>query len=173
MGGIMVSGAPVWAAEAEGGTSNFLIPNGTFFFILAIFLVVFGVIAKFVVQPIQKVLDERERMIAKTAQDNRQAAEQDAAAETDYRHELATARTEAGAIRDQARTEGRQVIDELRAQANDEVSEELRQAGDELKVEGDALAPTLNASVETLSVDLANRILGVDASVSSTTARGQ
>lgn len=171
MGAVMVSG--LLAAEAEGGSNNFLIPNATFFFILAIFLVVFGVIAKFVVQPVQKVLDERERMIAKTAADNRQAAEQDAAADSEYRQELATARTEAGSIRDQARTEGRQVIDELRAHANEEVSEELRQASEELKVEGDALAPTLNASVETLSVTLANRILGVDSTSSSPASRGQ
>ena len=171
MGAVMVSG--LMAAEAEGGSSNFLIPNGTFFFILAIFLIVFGVIAKFVVQPVQKVLDERERMIAKTAQDNRQAAEQDAAADSEYRQELANARTEAGSIRDQARTEGRQVVDELRAAANDEVSAELRQASEELKVEGESLAPTLNASVEALSVTLANRILGVDTTSSSPASRGQ
>jgi len=35
---------------AEGGkTSNFLIPNGTFFVVLAIFLIVLGVIGTFVV----------------------------------------------------------------------------------------------------------------------------
>ena len=162
MGAALVSGVTVWTAEGGGGTDNFLIPNATFFYILAIFLIVFGVIAKFVVQPVQKVLAERERLIAQTAQDNRQAAEQDHAAETEYRQELAAARTEAGSIRDQARTEGRQVVDELRAEANDEVSEKLREASEALKAEGDALAPTLNASVETISESLANRVLGGD-----------
>lgn len=42
------------------------------------------------------------------------------------------------------------------------VAEKLRQASESLKVEGDGLAPTLNASVENLSLTLANRIIGVD-----------
>ncbi|MBM3669262.1 MAG: F0F1 ATP synthase subunit B [Actinobacteria bacterium] len=157
--GVAVAGV-VWAAEAEGETSNFLIPNGTFFFILAIFLVVFGVIGKFVVKPVQKVLEERERLLAQTAQDNRQAADQDAAADSEYRGELASARSEAGKLRDQARSDGRQVVDEMRSEANDEVADRLKQASDTLKAEGQSLAPSLNASVETLSQTLADRILG-------------
>ncbi|GDX31912.1 ATP synthase subunit b [Actinomycetes bacterium] len=162
MGVAVISGATVLATEAEAGTTNFLVPNGTFFFILAIFLIVFGVIAKFVVQPVQKVLDERDRLVAQTTLDNRRAAEQDAAAESEFKQELTSARTQAGGIRDQARAEGRQVADEFRAAANEKVAEKLRQASESLKVEGDGLAPTLNASVENLSLTLANRIIGVD-----------
>ena len=72
--------ATVLAAE-EGGTSNFLIPNGTFFFVLIIFLIVLGVIGKFVVPSIVKVLGEREEMVTKTGKDNRKAAELEAAAD--------------------------------------------------------------------------------------------
>lgn len=164
--GAEISGVVVWAAEGEGGGSNFLIPNGTFFFVLAIFLIVFGVITQFVVKPVQRVLDERERMLAQTAQDNRQATEQDAAADSEYRQELAGARSEAGSLRDQARAEGRQVIDDRRGEANEEVAGRLREAGGALKAEGDALAPALDSSVETLSVALANRIMFGDGSSS-------
>lgn len=173
MVGAVQAGITVLAAEGEAGTSNFLIPNGTFFFILAIFLIVFGVIAKFVVQPVQKVLDERDRMVAKTTQDNRQAAEQDAAAETEYKSELATARSEAGSIRDQARAEGREAVEEQRAQANEEVAGKLEQAGAELKQEGETLAPSLDASVDALSATLASRILGVDVSSTNVGQRSQ
>ncbi|MGC7219886.1 F0F1 ATP synthase subunit B, partial [Mycobacteroides abscessus subsp. massiliense] len=62
------------AAEEGGGGSNFLIPNGTFFAVLIIFLIVLGVISKWVVPPISKVLAEREAMLAKTAADNRKSA---------------------------------------------------------------------------------------------------
>ena len=58
-----------WRRKA-GETSNFLIPNGTFFFVLLIFLIVLGVIAKWVVPPVGKVLGEREAMLAKTTADN-------------------------------------------------------------------------------------------------------
>ena len=151
-------------AAGEGGTQNFLIPNGTFFFVLAIFLIVLGVIGKFVVPPIQKVLGERERMAAQIVDDNRRAAAQEAAAEADYNKELATARSEAAGIRDAARAEGRQVIDDMRGRANDEVAGTLQDANDELKLQSDSIAPTLNSSVETLSQTLASRVLGVSTS---------
>ena len=143
----------VLASEEGGETSNFLIPNGTFFFVLAIFLIVLGVIGKFVVPPIQKVLGERERMIAKTAEDNRKATEQEAAA-----------------IRDEARSEGRAVIDGKRAVANEVVAGRMQEANEALKLQSDALAPELRASAETLSATLASRVLGVDVSGSSASA---
>ena len=59
-------------------------PNGTFFFVLIIFLIVLGVIAKWVVPPISKVLREREAMVQKTIEDNRRAAQLRAAADADY-----------------------------------------------------------------------------------------
>ncbi len=156
-------------AAEEGGTSNFLIPNGTFFFVLAIFLIVLGVIAKFVVPPIQKVLGERDRMVAKTTEDNRRATDQEAAAEADYRKELAAGRSEAAAIRDEARAEGRAVVDEKRARANEEVAGTVQVANEELKLSSDAIAGDLRASVETLSATLASRVLGVDVSSTSVT----
>jgi F-type H+-transporting ATPase subunit b len=162
------AGVTLLAAE-EGGTSNFLIPNGTFFFVLAIFLIVLGVIAKFVVPPIQKVLGERDRMVAKTTEDNRRATDQEAAAEADYRKELAAGRSEAAAIRDEARAEGRAVVDEKRARANEEVAGTVQVANEELKLSSDAIAGDLRASVETLSATLASRVLGVDVSSTSVT----
>ncbi len=169
MGDVSVT---VLAAEEGGGTQNFLIPNGTFFFVLAIFLIVLGVIGKFVVPPIQKVLGDRERMAAKTAEDNRKATEQEAAADADYRKELATGRSEAAAIRDEARAQGREVIDAKRAQAGEEVAGTVAQANEELKLSSDAISADLRASVETLSATLASRVLGVDVpSTSVTTGR--
>ena len=160
--GVAIPGVTVLADEAQSSTTNFLIPNGTFFFILAIFLVVFAVIAKFVVIPVQNVLNERDRQLTQTSQDNRQATEQDAATDRDYRQELTDARSEAGGLRDQARADGRQVIDDMRAKANEEVSDRLREAGDVLASEADSLSSGLNDSVDSLSRTLADRILGVD-----------
>ena len=166
MGDVSVT---VLASEEGGGTQNFLIPNGTFFFVLAIFLVVLGVIGKFVVPPIQKVLGERERMVAKTAEDNRRAAEQEAAADADYRRELAAGRAEAAAIRDEARAQGRAVVDAKRAEAGEEVAGQVAAANEELKLASDAISGDLRASVETLSATLASRVLGVDVSGTSVT----
>ncbi len=87
--------------KAAGGQSNFLLPNGTFFAVLIIFLITLGVIWKWVVPPVSKVLAEREAMLAKTAADSRKSAEQVAAAQADYDQAMAGARTEASAIRDE------------------------------------------------------------------------
>ncbi len=161
------------AAEEGGGTSNFLIPNGTFFFVLAIFLIVLGVIGKFVVPPVQKVLGEREAMVVKTAEDNRKAAEQEAAADSDFQKEMQAARTEASGIRDQARAEGRAILDEMRGRANEEVAATLQQASEQLKVQSDAIAADLSSSVQTLSATLASRVLGVEVSSTSASAPGR
>lgn len=149
-------------AAEEGEGSNFLLPNGTFWVILAIFLVVLAVIGTFVVPPIMKVLRERENMVTKTLADNKQSAEQFAAAEADYEKEMSVARLEASTVRDDARAEGRKVIEEKRSRADAEVTSTLQSANERLKQQGDALTEELRARVETLSATLASRVLGVD-----------
>jgi F-type H+-transporting ATPase subunit b len=165
----------ILAAE-EGGQSNFLIPNGTFFFVLLIFLIVLGVIAKWVVPPISKVLREREEMVHKTTEDNRRAAQLSAAAEADYRRVMATARREATNVREEARAEGRKIVDEARAEANTEVSSVLQRAGEELTEQSRAVTAELQTSVGVLSTQLASRVLGVEVTtrtVPATTGQGR
>ncbi|WP_343575778.1 F0F1 ATP synthase subunit B [Mycobacterium sp.] len=147
------------ASQAEG---NFLMPNGTFFVVLIIFLIVLGVIGTFVVPPISKVLKERDNMITKTAADNKKSAEQFAAAQDDYEKAMSAARVTASAARDEARAEGRKVVDEKRGQAEEQVSSMLQDAAEQLKREGDAVAADLRTRVESISTTLASRILGAE-----------
>jgi len=155
-------------SQAEGGGSNFLVPNGTFFVVLIIFLIVLGVIGTFVVPPISKVLNERDAMVTKTAADNKKSAEQFAAARDDYEKAMADARVTASAARDEARADGRKVLEELRGSAEEQVSSTLQVAAEQLKREGDAVAAELRARVETISSTLASRILGVEITTSVT-----
>ncbi|OBJ51688.1 F0F1 ATP synthase subunit B [Mycobacterium sp. 1423905.2] len=156
-------------AAGEGGGNNFLIPNGTFFFVLAIFLVVLGVIGTWVVPPIMRVLRERDNMVAKTQSDNKKSAEQFAAAQADYEAAMKEARAEAGSFRDNARTEGRKAIEEARAQAERQVAATLQTVSEQLKRERDAVEMDLRANVGKLSSTLASRILGVDVTTSAAT----
>ena len=155
------------ASQAEG---NFLLPNGTFFVVLIIFLIVLGVIGTFVVPPISKVLKERENMVTKTAADNKKSAEQFAAAQEDYEKVMSKARVTASAARDEARAEGRKVLDEMRGRTEEQVSSTLQDASEQLKQEGDAVAAELRSRVEGMSTTLASRILGVEISTSVTAA---
>jgi F-type H+-transporting ATPase subunit b len=159
-------------AAGEGGTSNFLVPNGTFFVVLIIFLIVLGVIAKWVVPPVSKVLRERDAMVKQTVEDSRKAADQFAAADEDYRAEMATARGEASKLRDGARAEARKVLEDMRGRASGEVASTLQQASEQLKQQADGIASDLRSSVETLSVTLASRVLGVEINA-ATSASGR
>ena len=155
---------------AEGGkTSNFLIPNGTFFFVLAIFLIVLGVIGTFVVPPILRVLRERDAMVAKTAADNKKSAEQLEAAQADYEEAMKEARVQASSFRDNARAEGRKVVEDARARAEQQVMSTVQLAAEQLKRERDSVELDLRANVGTMSATLASRILGVDVTTSAAT----
>jgi F-type H+-transporting ATPase subunit b len=159
-------------AAGEGGTSNFLIPNGTFFVVLGIFLIVLGVIGTFVVPPIMKVLNERENMVTKTLADNKKSAEQFTAAQSDYEKAMSEARVKASAARDGARADGRKALEQKRAGAEEQVSSTLQDAAEQLKREGDAVAGDLRSRVESMSATLAGRILGVEITSSAATTTG-
>jgi F-type H+-transporting ATPase subunit b len=160
------------AAEEGGGTSNFLVPNGTFFVVLIIFLIVLGVIGKWVVPPVSKVLRERDAMVKQTVEDSRKAADQFTAADEDYHAEMAKARGEASKLRDGARAEGRKVLEDMRGRASDEVMSTLQQADSELKDQALSIQAHLRSSVDTLSTTLASRVLGVEINA-TTTASGR
>lgn len=162
----------ILAAE-EGGGGNFLVPNGTFFFVLLIFLIVLGVIAKWVVPPISKVLQEREAMVTKTVEDNRKAAELFAAAQGDSQQVMAKARREASGIRDEARGEGRKILEDMRTRASAESAATLQKTNEELSRQGQQTAAELQSSIETLSATLASRVLGVDISSAVATSQGR
>lgn len=150
-----------------GGGNNFLLPNGTFFVVLVIFLIVLGVIGTFVVPPVMKVLRERENMVTKTIADNKKSDEQFAAAEADYEKQMSEARNAASAARDDARTQGRQAIEEKRSQAEAEAASALQSADQRLKQEGETVSGDLRGRVETLSTSLASRLLGVEVNTSA------
>jgi F-type H+-transporting ATPase subunit b len=156
-------------AAEEGKTSNFLVPNGTFFFVLAIFLITLAVIGTFVVPPILRVLRERDAMVAKTQSDNKKSAEQFAAAQSDYEEAMMEARVQASSFRDNARAEGRKVIENARASAEQEVASTVQVANDQLRRERDGVEMDLRANVASMSATLASRILGVDVTTSAST----
>ncbi|GAB4584902.1 F0F1 ATP synthase subunit B [Nocardia sp. IFM 10818] len=151
---------------------NFLIPNGTFFVELAIFLIVLGVIWFFVVPPIRKVLEEREARISETAVTAKEAADVFAEAEARYNTALEKARAEAAEIRNQARAEGRAILEELRGEAQQEADHIVEETTAQLRAEADQVAAELRESVEPLAHDLADRMLGMNMNGRTRTSAG-
>ena len=102
---------------------NFLVPNATFIAELIAFLIILFVLWRYIVPPIQKVMQDRQRMIEKQVEDSEKAEQRLAEAEKAYQNALSEARTEAAQIRENARAEAQRVVEDLREQAQQEQAE--------------------------------------------------
>lgn len=141
---------------------NPLIPNGTFFVELIIFLIVLLVMWRVILPPIQKALKDRHDMVQQTIDDNREATRQLTAAREKKQETLAEARAESGTIRDEARTRGQAVLDEFRGRAEAEAAE-VRQAGErQLAEQREQVVADLHGRIGRFSETLANRVVGTD-----------
>jgi F-type H+-transporting ATPase subunit b len=147
--------------------NNFLLPNGTFFVELIIFVIVLAVVWKLVLPPVQKAMRERHDMLQRQHDESQQAAEKFEAAKAKYAEELAEARAESNRIRDEARAEGQRILDEYRNQAQSEISEVLRRGEEELAQQRERVLADLRSSIPELSATLASRVVGRDLGTAS------
>ena len=151
---------PLTAAPEAAASNNFLLPNGTFFVELVIFLVFFYLLRSLVVKPIQKVLNERAELLRRQAQEAEDARKRMREAEARYQQALHEARTEAARIRDEAREKGQQIIDQATREAQAEADRAIAEGRARLDEERDALVGDLRASIGTLALDLAGKLAG-------------
>lgn len=141
-------------------SQNFLLPNGTFFFELLLFIVLFFLFARFIVPPIRQALEQRAERVRQTQREKEEADEQYAAAERRHEETLAEARRAASQIRDEARASARGTAEELRGQAESEVAS-VRERGDqELADQRSRVRQDLHGQLPELATGLAERILG-------------
>jgi F-type H+-transporting ATPase subunit b len=77
-----------------------------------------------------------------------------------YRQQLAEARTEAAAIRDEARADASAIREEILAQAREEKDRIVASATEQLEAQRVAIMRELRANVGEIAVDLASRIVG-------------
>ena len=154
---------------AEG---NFLVPNATFIAELVAFLIILGVLGKYVLPPIQKAMRERQEMIRKQVEDSDEAKAKLAEAEKSLQNALNEARTEAAQIRENARAEAQRTVEDLRAQAQEEQARIVARGEEQLASQRSAIVRELRGEIGTLAVELAEKIvsqrLADDAQVSAT-----
>lgn len=147
-------------AQEEGGNDIFLVPNGTFIAELLIFLIVFGVIWRYVVPPVKKAMAERQEMVRRQIEEARKTRELLEQAEAKYREVLGEARTEAAKIRDEARAEAGRIKAELREQADREIALIRQRADEQLATQREQVLRQLRSEIGSLSLQLAERIVG-------------
>ena len=158
---LAITAAPaVTAVPAKiEATNNFLIPTATFVAELIIFLVILGVLAKWVVPWVNAQLVARQEAIRRQFQEGEEARARLEAAEAEYREQIAAARADAARQRDEAREQGQQILADLRAQAQVEAARITKAAQQQIEAERTRTVAALRAEVGTLAVELAGRIV--------------
>ena len=154
--------APVVLAAAEEGeeTSNFLVPNGTFFIELAAFLLLFFLLTRYVIPPINGAMERRQEAIRAEFAELDEAKAEAKGAEEEYKAQLADARKEAARIREEAREQGSQIVADARDTAVVEANRVKEQAQAQIAAERQAALTSLRGEVGTLATTLAGRIVG-------------
>ncbi|HEU5266523.1 MAG TPA: F0F1 ATP synthase subunit B [Jatrophihabitans sp.] len=153
-------------------TNNFLIPNATFIAELVAFVIILWIIAKYIMPPIRKAMNDRQAMIAKQVEDSEEAKRQLAEAERAYQNALTESRTEAAQIRENARAEAQRTIEDLKVQAQEESARIIARGEEQLASQRAAVVRDLRGEIGTLAVELSEKIvdqrLSDEAQVSAT-----
>jgi F-type H+-transporting ATPase subunit b len=140
--------------------SNFLVPNGTFFVELIAFAIMFFLLAKYIVPPINRAMTRRQDAIRQQFAELDEAKEQATSAEQEFRAQIADARHEAARIREEAREQGAQIIAEMREQAQAEAARIVEHAHSQIEAERQQAVASLRSEVGALATELAGRIVG-------------
>jgi F-type H+-transporting ATPase subunit b len=140
-------------------TNDFLLPNGTFFVELALFLLVFFAFWKFVLPPLSQSPREREHMVRGTLENRERAARKLHEAEERYNRALATARAEAASIRESAHADGRRLLIELRNQTTAESASVRLRTDAELAAQRERVIRELRPELGEVAMRLAEKIL--------------
>jgi F-type H+-transporting ATPase subunit b len=140
--------------------SNFLVPNGTCFVELFAFALMFYILAKYVVPPINKAMTGRQDAIRKQFADLESARADANAAEAEFKAQIADARHEAARIREEAREQGAQIVAEMRQQGEVEKARIVDNGHAQIAAERQQAVASLRAEVGTLATTLAGRIVG-------------
>ena len=140
--------------------SLFLLPDFTFVLELIAFLLVLGFIAKYVLPPLRKAMDERAEHIRSSIQAAEEARSEAEAAVVKRRELLELARGEARAIVDQANATADQLREEGRQRGQEEYERLLADARVEIEQERQRARDEVMEDVGALVLRAAEQVIG-------------
>jgi F-type H+-transporting ATPase subunit b len=156
----------------EMAAGNFLVPNATFIAEFIAFLLILAFIAKYIVPPVRKAMQDRQAVIEGQIADSEAARDKLAEAQSAYQKALTEARTEAARIRESARAEAQATVEELRALAQQESARIVARGEELLANQRGAVVRELRGEIGSLAVELSEKIvdqrLAEDAQVRAT-----
>jgi F-type H+-transporting ATPase subunit b len=140
--------------------SNFLVPNGTFVVELIAFVIMFLILTKFVVPPINRAMTSRQEAIRTQFRELDDARSEAKKAEDEFKAQIADARHEAARIREEAREQGAAIVAEMREKGQEEATRIVDHAHAQIEADRKAALAQLRSEVGTLATTLAGRIVG-------------
>jgi F-type H+-transporting ATPase subunit b len=124
------------------------------------FLIILIVVWKVALPRFTKMLDERSAAIEGNIAKADEAQKQAEAALEEYTRQLATARTEAGEIRETAREDGKKIVAEAKETAAVEAARLTAAAHSQIEAERQSAFVSLRSEVGGLALDLAGGVVG-------------
>jgi F-type H+-transporting ATPase subunit b len=140
--------------------SNFLVPNATFVVELLIFLVVLGVLAKWVLPYLNKAIEGRQESIERSIGEAEQARQRAHELEEQQRRALEQSREEARALKEEAGRVGEQLRQELQKKGEEEYQRLVARATSDIEASARKAAEELKGQVAGLVATVVERVLG-------------
>ena len=170
-------------AASSGNGGNFLIPNGTFVVELVIFLVVLGIVVKWILPPLQGVVETRKVRVNTALGKGGGGGGREPQPARERDQVLSEARAQARLIVDHAnqgadlafqngRQRGQEEYDRLVKATRAETAEEGRRAREELLGQLDALVASAAACVLGSRVELDQHRALIDAAIATAIDQG-
>jgi F-type H+-transporting ATPase subunit b len=138
---------------------NFLIPNMTFVVELAAFIIVLGVLWRYVIPPVQQAMTARQEIARKLVSDRQEVEQLLEKARTAHQAAMADARREAARLRAQAEDQRRGIVEGASTEAEARAAEIIFRGQARLAAERRQAIRRLKADLGNLAVELAEKIL--------------
>jgi F-type H+-transporting ATPase subunit b len=143
---------------AAGG--NFLVPNMTFVVELMAFVIVLGVLGRYVIPPVRQAMNARQELARQLVSDSEAARRLRANAQTAYDVAMTDARHAAARVRADAEQRRREIVDGAAAEAEARAAEIITRGQVQLAAEQRQATGQLKTELGNLAVALAEKIVG-------------
>ena len=145
---------------ASSGSTNFLLPNMTFFVELIAFIIILGLIAKYILPPIRRAMDQRQEQIASALAQGEEAKREKLAADQEYQAKLEEARHEARTVIERANRMAEQLQQDARSKGQEEYERVVARAQADIQRATERAREELRLQVADLVIAAAQRVIG-------------
>jgi len=139
---------------------NFLVPGPTFVVELAIFLIVVGVLAKWVLPPINRAMEARQEAIRRELREADEAKKRASELEKQHQQIMEQGRAEAQQLKDEAVKLGEQLRQQLQQKGEEEYSRLVARASADIDASVRRASAELRAQVSNLVMEVVEKVLG-------------